>query len=283
VSIAAMNWAWSLTLSPREKLVLMSLADAADDRGVCWPSIPTVARKCCLSKRTIQRTLQDLVNGGWLQVEPRFRKDGSRTSNSYRLALEGGDRLARAPDKGDTGPVTPVTRARVTTDTPRTTKGTINESPQQPEPARNAEPASRTEEPPRSSHQESKELIYPKTLSWEEQAAAEKLLAAFPSAVAQQLLDELTGRMASGSIRLAPINYLRGLIREARAERFTPTLALKVGATRREREKNKAALQRAEVDQLKILETRSGGEDNALAKKLRTIRDRQKGNLNGEH
>ena len=276
-----MNWAWSLTLSPRAKLVLMSLADAADDQGVCWPSIPTVARKCCLSKRTIQRTLQDLVNGGWLQVEPRFRKDGSRTSNSYRLALEGGDRLARAPDKGDTGPVTPVTRARVTADTPRTTKRTGNETPQLPEPARNAESASRNGDP-RSSCQESKELFYPEALSREEHAAAEKLLVAFPSAVAQQLLDELTGRMASGSIRLAPINYLRGLIREARAERFTPTLALTVGATRRQREKNAAALRRAELDQLEILETRSGHEDSALAKKLCAIRDRYKGNLNGK-
>ena len=98
MSIAAMHWAWHQALKPVPKLILMALADAADDQGVCWPSIPTVARKCCLSKRTIQRTLQDLVNGGWLQVEPRFRKDGSRTSNSYRLALEGGDRLARAPD-----------------------------------------------------------------------------------------------------------------------------------------------------------------------------------------
>ena len=186
--------------------------------------------------------------------------------------------MARAPDKGDTGPVTPVTRACVTTDTPRTTKGTVNESPQLPEPARSAEPASCNGDP-RSSRQESKELIYPEALSWEEHIAAEKLLTAFPSAVAQQLLDELTGRMASGSIRLAPINYLRGLVREAWAERFTPTLALKVGAIRRQREKNEAALRRAEVDQLKILETRSGGEDNALAKKLRTIRDHRKGNL----
>ena len=78
-------------------------------------------------------------------------------------------------------------------------------------------------------------------------------------------------------------NYLRGLIREARAERITPTLALKVGATRRQREKNEAVLRRAEVDQLKILETRSGHEDSALAKKLRTIRDRRKGNLNDKH
>ena len=101
--------------------------------------------------------------------------------------------------------------------------------------------------------------------------------------MAQQLLDELTGRMVSGSIRLAHINYLRGLIREARAECLTPTLALKVGATRRQREKNEAVLRRAEVDQLKILETRGGHDDSALAKKLHTIRDHHKGNLNGKH
>ena len=46
MSIVAMNWAWGRQLKPTAQLVLMSLADAADDdQGVCWPSIPTLARK----------------------------------------------------------------------------------------------------------------------------------------------------------------------------------------------------------------------------------------------
>jgi len=30
-----MNWAWHQALKPVPKLVLMALADAADDQGVC--------------------------------------------------------------------------------------------------------------------------------------------------------------------------------------------------------------------------------------------------------
>ena len=38
-----MNWAWRQKLKPVPKLVLMALADAADDNGICWPSVATVA------------------------------------------------------------------------------------------------------------------------------------------------------------------------------------------------------------------------------------------------
>ena len=40
-----MNWAWQQLLKPVPKLVLMALADAADDEGVCWPSVATLASK----------------------------------------------------------------------------------------------------------------------------------------------------------------------------------------------------------------------------------------------
>jgi len=119
-----MNWAWGRRLKPTAKLVLMSLADAADDQGVCWPSIPTLARKCCTSTRTVQRILGELVETGLLRAEPRFRKDRSRSSNRYCLALEGGDNLSGAPDMGDSGPLTPVTGPPDGGVTPRTTNRT---------------------------------------------------------------------------------------------------------------------------------------------------------------
>ena len=85
-----MNWAWGCELKPTAKLVLMSLADAADEHGVCWPSIPTLARKCCISTRTVQRIMQELMDNGLLCAEPRFRHDRSRSSNRYVLSLKGG-------------------------------------------------------------------------------------------------------------------------------------------------------------------------------------------------
>ena len=88
-----MNWAWKQKLRPTPKLILMSLADAADDFGVCWPSVPTVATKCCVSTRTVRRVMKKLEDRRLMLSEPRYRKDGSCSSNRYRLQLNGGDRL----------------------------------------------------------------------------------------------------------------------------------------------------------------------------------------------
>jgi hypothetical protein len=133
--IVALNWVWRQQLEPTAKLVLLSLADAADDRGVCWPSVATMARKCCVSTRTVRRSLQLLVAGGFLVVEPRCRADGSSCSNRYRLQLPGGDTLSSPPDSN----VTPSGHTRQgppdTGVSPRTTKGTLKESPPLPDTA----------------------------------------------------------------------------------------------------------------------------------------------------
>ena len=125
-----MNWAWRHTLTPTLKLVLMGLADAADDQGVSWPSVSTLARKCTVSTRTVQRSLRILIDGGLLIAEPRQRRDGSSTSNRYRLVMEGDDILSPAHEAGDTRAgqgcrgdpdalVTPGTTNRIVTETPQ--------------------------------------------------------------------------------------------------------------------------------------------------------------------
>ena len=88
-----MNWAWRQTLTPTLKLVLMALADPADDQGVCWPSISTLAKKCSVSTRTVRRSLRVLMDSGMLIAEARRRGDGSSTSNRYRLLIAGGDNI----------------------------------------------------------------------------------------------------------------------------------------------------------------------------------------------
>jgi response regulator of citrate/malate metabolism len=88
-----MNWAWQQALKPVPKLVLMALADAADDQGICWPSVATVAGKVGVSTRTVRRVMQALISGKLLAAEQRYRSDGSCSSNRYRLSLAGGDKL----------------------------------------------------------------------------------------------------------------------------------------------------------------------------------------------
>ncbi len=125
-----MNWAWHQAGKPVPKLVLMALADAADDIGICWPSVTTVAANCNVSTRTERRVIRTLAAQGLLVSEQRYRKDVSRSSNRYRLLLSGGDKLPPAPVTTDSPPGHPRPGDPDTRVIPRTTRRTQTESPQ---------------------------------------------------------------------------------------------------------------------------------------------------------
>lgn len=74
-------------LSHRAKSVYMYLRDRADASGICWPSINTIAADLKLSRRTVQRALNDLERAGLVKRQPRSRPNGSLTSNQYRITL----------------------------------------------------------------------------------------------------------------------------------------------------------------------------------------------------
>ena len=68
-------------LSHRAKSVYMYLKDRADSEGRCWPAIKTIALELGLSRSTVKRALDDLVRAGLLRKDPRWRENGSYTSN----------------------------------------------------------------------------------------------------------------------------------------------------------------------------------------------------------
>lgn len=72
-------------LSHRAKSVYMYLKDRADSEGRCWPAIKTIALKLGLSRSTVKRALDDLVRAGLLRKDPRWRENGSYTSNLYQI------------------------------------------------------------------------------------------------------------------------------------------------------------------------------------------------------
>lgn len=106
MSIKAMNWAWEQPLPPVPKLILMALADNADDHGYCWPKMKTIAAKCSTSERTIQRTIKTLLTAGMLKKDARFDANGRQVSNGYTLVLSYPDKLSPPADarvgEGDT-------------------------------------------------------------------------------------------------------------------------------------------------------------------------------------
>ena len=56
-------------LTSTQKLVLLALADWANDEGLCWPSIDRVALKASLTSRGVQKTMRALEEMQFLRKE----------------------------------------------------------------------------------------------------------------------------------------------------------------------------------------------------------------------
>ncbi|HEN3610151.1 TPA: helix-turn-helix domain-containing protein [Yersinia enterocolitica] len=73
--------------NPLRKLVLIKLADNANDQGECWPSVPYIAEQCEISERSVQNHIQKLVKNGLVRIEERKSDNGLNRSNVYHLRL----------------------------------------------------------------------------------------------------------------------------------------------------------------------------------------------------
>lgn len=88
MSNKALNWVWKMTdLTQRDTLVLLALADAADEKFTCFPSVSAVADRARMSARSVYRILGSLERRGLLSRHRRERDDHSQTSSLYILAV----------------------------------------------------------------------------------------------------------------------------------------------------------------------------------------------------
>lgn len=78
--IAASSWLQK-TGSPLSKLVLVALSEFANETGLCWPSIRTLAIRCEVSERTVQKEIRKLESLGLIKTRP----SPGRTSNRYTV------------------------------------------------------------------------------------------------------------------------------------------------------------------------------------------------------
>lgn len=74
-----------------QKLVLIKLADNANDDGKCWPSLQRIANECEISKRTAINAIKSLEDKGFLRVHRERTSADMNKVNQYTLTLESGE------------------------------------------------------------------------------------------------------------------------------------------------------------------------------------------------
>lgn len=72
---------------PLIKFVFIALADCANSEGECYPSIPTISKKCSVSVRFVFSSIKELQNMGYLNKQNRTHDNGRNRSNIYQITL----------------------------------------------------------------------------------------------------------------------------------------------------------------------------------------------------
>jgi len=117
MSWKALEWAIAIQVStPTERVVLMLLANRADESFTCYPSIRKLVAESCAARSTVMKTLRSLEDDGFIVRVAQHHESGARRSNRYLLnhpdaSHRGASPEGRLPQSDNaTGPVRSVHR-----------------------------------------------------------------------------------------------------------------------------------------------------------------------------
>lgn len=96
---------WKLKIPQAAKFVLISLADQADNDGICWPSVGFICERTSLCDRAVQKSLK------WLREHKAVRIEAN-------AAAKGANRYTVTPDTFTPEPDSPPNDVRPEPDSP---------------------------------------------------------------------------------------------------------------------------------------------------------------------
>lgn len=80
-----LDWVWDHSRSRHgARLVMLAIADRADDRGNAWPSVPDIMRRTQLGERAVQAGIIEAAKLGELEVG---YQEGPKGCNRYRIVM----------------------------------------------------------------------------------------------------------------------------------------------------------------------------------------------------
>jgi DNA-binding MarR family transcriptional regulator len=95
MSRRARDWAWALPVAPPQKIVILALAERADDGGACCPSLSELTDMTGLARSTVAVALNALEAAELIARE----RGGATRSTEYRLMMEPSGTIERAPER----------------------------------------------------------------------------------------------------------------------------------------------------------------------------------------
>ena len=81
------NSIFSFELKPRDFIVYCCLLKHSENKEKsCFPSRKTIAKECCIDKKTVDSAVKSLADKELVKKVCRHRVDGTMTSNLYYLS-----------------------------------------------------------------------------------------------------------------------------------------------------------------------------------------------------
>lgn len=112
MSWQAVTWATRCRVGDAsEKLLLMTLANYANEDGESWYSQERLSYDTEIPERTLRRKLQSLSEKGYIEVTPRRRTDGTKTTSLIRLLASQTAKMAEGASTGQNGTSPPAKMA----------------------------------------------------------------------------------------------------------------------------------------------------------------------------
>jgi hypothetical protein len=86
MSWKALDWATHIRVgSPTMRLILILLANKADEKFLCYPSVGTLVRESCAARSTVLETLKRLEVEGFITRVAQYHESGAERSSRYLL------------------------------------------------------------------------------------------------------------------------------------------------------------------------------------------------------
>lgn len=104
MSNVAINWAIQQALQAPEKPVLLALANRANNKGIAFPGMRSMAFDLGISERTVSRAIKRLEEKGLITRKLQHNRKGQYPHNSYTLnmvVILSGDKLSDDNLSGD--------------------------------------------------------------------------------------------------------------------------------------------------------------------------------------